>query len=142
MFLTLTLLQYCRQLRTLAFGWLLPVLLLTAVHPALMNASQSTGERVMLCTSQGMVWLEVVQPESDWFTEQAQPFGSSDDSTAAWSLCPWCRHAGHWPALPLQAIPLLWLVPPLPQIVPVPVHMWIHAARWDFRLPLARAPPL
>lgn len=142
MFLTLTLLQHCRQLRALALGWLLPVLLWTAVHPAVMNATQSTGQQIMLCTSQGMIWLKVVEQDNGGMTEQVQPANVLDDPATTWLLCPWCRHAGHWSALPLQEIPPLWLTPHLRQMVSVPVCLWTHATHWDFHLPLVRAPPL
>lgn len=138
-----TLLQRCRQLCALVQWLLLPVLLWTAVHPALINAAQPAGERIMLCSAQGMIWVEVVEQADGalGLVEQLQPT-DDDEPASAWSPCPWCRHVGHWPALPPQE-PAFWQAPNRADAPhPVPLQHWANTACDDYRLPLARAPPL
>lgn len=98
-----------RRLLALALAcWLVWIALL----PALLGASapadsaQTGGARVLLCTPQGMSWVQVEADSSD-----KTPFGS-DEATSARLSCPLCALAQLLPPAAGGALALAW--PPQP----------------------------
>lgn len=93
-----------RRLLALALAcWLVWIALLPALlGSAPADSAQTGGARVLLCTPQGMSWVQVEADSSD-----KTPFGS-DEATSARLSCPLCALAQLLPPAAGGALALAW----------------------------------
>ena len=112
----------------------------SALLPALLGASapadsaQTGGARMLLCTPQGMSWVQVGADSSD-----PTPFGS-DEATSARQSCPLCALAQLLPPAAGGALALAW--PPQPgRELPPALEPPLRLAAAHGRTLSARGPP-
>lgn len=75
--------------------WLLLALLWSVLHPLVVNALPMDSGKVMICTSQGMVWLDASELDFE-VPEFEKPAPQSDDHPTTQAMpCPWCQSASH-----------------------------------------------
>ncbi|THU04527.1 hypothetical protein E9531_03830 [Lampropedia puyangensis] len=82
------------QRRLIAFALIVAVLW-AALHPAIINAAQPTTHRVLVCTPNGMEWVDTDQISIEAFLglHKTQQTPKSDESSIAWMApCPF-NHA-------------------------------------------------
>ncbi|MDH5856194.1 hypothetical protein [Lampropedia aestuarii] len=132
-------------LRTTTIALLLAVLW-AVLHPSIINAAQSSTHRVLVCTPNGMEWIETSQPSLESFLalqERKTPQQRTSDAVFPWMApCPF-SHAGH--VLPLHD-GMLRVADPLAHAYVLYLTRWtyttpIAATGKHLRIPPPRAPP-
>lgn len=137
---------------------LLLALVWAAIHPAVVNAAPAGVQKVMVCTAQGMVWVDARELEFTPLADAFEPSSASasaiapapvlasgdDDAQGAWVwLCPWCQFACALELAPAQAGG--WLDVYLPYLAYVlPQRVTSARARPDVLAlwPPTRGPPV
>lgn len=109
---------------------LLWTVLWAVLHPSIINAAQSSTHRVLVCTPNGMEWIETSQPSIESFVAQqernTQPL--TNEAAFPWMApCPF-SHAGH--VLPLHD-GMLRVADPLAKAYV------LYPTRWRYTSPIA-----
>lgn len=125
--------------------WMLSLVLLwAALHPTVLNAAPLESHRVLLCTQQGMQWVQVQQVSIEVLVDPRNGLAAEDDGHAAMPLlpCPWVNFGQIVPAHDGAERLLSGFLRPYQRLTQHPRSArWQPSMRVRAMAPPCRAPP-